>query len=127
MASTNRIFIADDDEDILSSMAMILEFAGYDVRTTSDCKTIVSQLTDRPDLILLDVWMSGCNGAEICREIKANPQLSNTPVLLVSASHEVAQFAKAAGADGFLEKPFEMTTLLDKVAHHLEEQGRQVS
>lgn len=119
MSRTNRIFIADDDEDILQSMAMILEFAGFTVTTTSDCKSILSQLNEKPDLILLDVWMSGCNGTEICRDIKADPALNHIPVLMVSASHEVAQFATTAGADGYLEKPFEMATLLSKVHHHL--------
>jgi CheY-like chemotaxis protein len=70
----------------------------------------------KPDLVLLDIWMSGTDGRDICRQIKADPKLKKTPVIMISASKDVISSSKEAGADGFIAKPFEMDHLLSTVA-----------
>jgi CheY-like chemotaxis protein len=75
---------------------------------------------DFPDLLLLDIWMSGQDGRDICKYLKKNPTTKNIPIILVSASRDIMQSAKNAGADDFIAKPFEMETLLDKVRHYTE-------
>ncbi|TDQ11060.1 response regulator transcription factor [Pedobacter metabolipauper] len=110
-----KIFIADDDEAIVDATVMMLEVMGYEVKYTFNGATVTEAINDRPDLVLLDIWMSGIDGRDICKQIKANPKTSQIPVIMVSASRDIAQSALDAGADGFLEKPFEMDALINKI------------
>ena len=110
-----KILVADDDPAILDSIKMILELEGYEVVTTVNGATVPSLLKNKPDLLLLDIWMSGQDGKDICRTLKADKATKNIPIIMVSASRDVAASAKEAGADDFLTKPFEMDDLLAKV------------
>ena len=111
-----KILLADDDEGIVDALSIILEVNGYAVEATLDGSRVTGMLADAPDLIILDTWMSGIDGRDVCREIKTNPSTSNIPVLMISASHEIRESALNAGADQFMEKPFEMHHLLKTVA-----------
>ncbi|MES2266568.1 MAG: response regulator transcription factor [Bacteroidota bacterium] len=112
---SKKIMIADDDPGIVDAVEMILEFEGYDVTTTVDGATVLDMKEQLPDLLLLDIWMSGEDGRDICRQLKSEPLTKNIPVLMISASREIAPSALAAGADDFLAKPFEMDELLKKI------------
>ncbi len=68
-----------------------------------------------PDALLLDVWMSGQDGREICKFLKNRSNTKHIPIIMISASKDVAASVKAAGADDFLTKPFEMDELIKKV------------
>ena len=107
--------VADDDLSILECVKLMLEFEGYTVRTTPMGNSLLT-LEELPDLILLDIWMSGVDGREICKLLKADPKTSHIPVLLFSASTKLCLSASEAGADDYLEKPFEMDDLLRKIA-----------
>jgi CheY-like chemotaxis protein len=109
-----KILVADDDSGILDAISMMLEFAGYDVTTTMDGASLLT-LEALPDLVLLDIWMSGVDGRDICRQLKQQPHTQQTPVVLLSASRHIERSALEAGADDFLAKPFEMDDLLEKV------------
>ena len=115
-----RILVADDDLSILEAITLILELDTYLVETVSDAKVQEKVLTFHPDLILLDIWMSGGDGREICRTLKEDTKLRSIPIIMISASKDVEMSAKEAGADDFIAKPFEMDELLMKVAHHLQ-------
>lgn len=112
---TKRVLIADDDPAILDATRMILELEGYEVTTTVDGETIKEMFENPPDLLLLDIWMSGQDGKDICRALKAQDSTKHIPIIMVSASRDVAESARSAGADDFLTKPFEMEVLLEKV------------
>lgn len=116
-STTNQktILIADDDEGILDATQAILEFEGYQVNTTLDGSAVLRLEGDLPDLLLLDVWMSGQDGTDICRQLKNNVDTRHLPVLMISASRDIEKYAIAAGADDFLAKPYEMDDLLEKV------------
>ena len=114
-AEAKRIFIADDDEGIVDSTTMILEVMGYEVDHTYNGSLVPNAVKSQPDLLLLDIWMSGVDGRDICRQVKADPQTKNIPVLMISASRDIRDSALASGANDFLEKPFDMDVLLDKV------------
>lgn len=116
-AASKRILIADDDAGIVDSISMMLEIMGYDVDFTYDGAKVADAMQTHPDLVLLDIWMSGYDGREICKKLKSNTQTKDIPVLMISASRDVKQSALDAGADDFLEKPFEMNTLMMKVDH----------
>lgn len=117
-AAAKKILIADDDPGIVDAISMILEMVGYEVAFTYDGAIVSEEVTKtHTDLILLDIWMSGYDGREICKILKSNIDTQNIPVLMISASRDVKQSALDAGADDFLEKPFEMNTIIHKVAN----------
>ncbi|MES2829861.1 MAG: response regulator transcription factor [Bacteroidota bacterium] len=124
MSNTKKIFIADDDEAIVDATTIMLEAMGYDVTYTLNGSEVADAMNEKPDLLLLDIWMSGVDGRDICRQIKANPNTNGIPVLMVSASRQIMQSALDCGADDFLAKPFEMNTLLDKIERLTDSAGQ---
>jgi len=68
-----------------------------------------------PDIFLIDKQLSGYDGLDICRRLKRRTETKNIPVIMVSASPEIADLSKDAGADDHIEKPFEIKDLLDLV------------
>ena len=111
-----KVLIADDDPAILEAMTLILEDAGYDVKTTVNGHTEKFAQEYLPDVILLDIWMSGMDGRNICKSLKAKKLTKHIPVIMISANKDTEKIAKEAGADGFLAKPFDMKDLLSTVA-----------
>ena len=110
-----KIMIADDDPGIVDAIEMLLEFEGYDVSSTVDGSTVLDMKHELPDLLLLDIWMSGEDGRDICKKLKQEPLTKNIPVIMISASRDIKESAMDAGADDFLAKPFEMNDLLKKI------------
>ena len=110
-----KIMIADDDPGIVDAVEMLLEFEGYTVSSTVDGATVLDMKDELPDLLLLDIWMSGEDGRDICKQLKKEALTKNIPVIMISASRDIKESALAAGADDFLAKPFEMDELLKKI------------
>jgi len=110
-----KIMIADADPGIVDAIEMLLEFEGYRVTSTVDGATVLDMKDELPDLLLLDIWMSGEDGRDICKKLKQIDTTKNIPVIMISASRDIKESAMAAGADDFLAKPFEMSDLLDKI------------
>ncbi|RYD73228.1 MAG: response regulator, partial [Sphingobacteriales bacterium] len=100
-------------------VTMILQVMGYEVDFTYDGGAVIDAVKKRPDLILLDIWMSGHDGRDICKQLKNDPEFKEIPILMISASRDIRQSALDAGANDFMEKPFEMDSLLNKVTHLL--------
>jgi DNA-binding response OmpR family regulator len=117
---SKKIMIADDDPGIVDAIEMLLEFEGYKVTSTVDGSTVLDMKEELPDLLLLDIWMSGEDGRDICRKLKQTDRIKNIPVIMVSASRDIERSAMAAGADDFLAKPFEMNDLLNKIRNFTE-------
>ena len=113
-----KILIADDDPGILDPLTMLFEIEGYEVSSSLIGYSVDEILNLQPDIILLDIWMSGYDGREMCREIKQHEKARQIPVILISASRDIRKSALESGADDFLEKPFEMTSLLDVIRNH---------
>lgn len=112
--------VADDDPAIVDSIKLMLEISGYEVVTSVDASILEVLNYELPNLLLLDIWMSGIDGRKICKKIKATERTKYIPVVLVSASKDVRKSAQESGADAFLAKPFEMDDLLalvEKFAH----------
>jgi len=112
-----RILVIDDDEDILNILDILFAEEGYDVIVKSTGTTADQVRLIGPDLILLDVRITGFSktGDEICSEIKQELELTAIPVLLFSAEPDVRQRARSCGANGYLNKPFDIDRLLEKV------------
>lgn len=114
-----RIMVADDDAAIVDAIRMILEFGGYEVITVKDGRKVLGMSEPLPDLLLLDVWMSGEDGKEICKKLKSQPSTRHVPIIIISATQDVHSAALQAGANDFIAKPFEMDELLAKVDEQL--------
>lgn len=110
-----KILIVDDEPSIVDSLTMLLEDFGYEVISTINASATKDMLKKGPDLILLDIWMSGWDGRDICKYLKSNKDTKNIPVIIISANKDIVAIAKEAGADDFIAKPFRMEDLLAKV------------
>lgn len=114
-----KVLVADDNPAILDALTIMLEESGYAVETTLDGASTQDMKDDLPDLVLLDVWMSGVDGRDICRFLKSSPTTKHIPVIMVSATKNIEQIAKDCGADDFITKPFQMEHLLAIVAKYI--------
>ena len=107
-----KILVADDDQGIIDVMQILLEDDGYEVITTLDGKKVKVLCQQKPDLVFLDIWMSGVDGKIICQELKADASTRNIPVVMFSANRDTKEIALECGADDFILKPFEISDLL---------------
>jgi DNA-binding response OmpR family regulator len=114
-----KIMVADDDPAILDALTLLLEDEGYDVLQTVDAETVPRVQRSLPDVLLLDIWMSGINGGDICRELKREHETASIPVIMISANRDTEEIARESGADDFLLKPFDIDDLLGKIEKYL--------
>src|ERR1041385_6007053 len=112
-------------------MGNLLGKAGYSVFTAEDgVEGLALAKRERPDLVISDVSMPRMNGLAFCREIRADETLKTVPILLVSALQKDTESVVAgltAGADDYLEFPFDSTRLVAKVARLLERSRLEAS
>jgi CheY-like chemotaxis protein len=115
-----HILVVDDDPDILDFLHDLLELEGYTVAVSAKVDYLEKlQNGDLPDLILLDVFLSGRDGREIVKSLKNQEETRLIPVIMFSAHPSAEATARAAGADDFLAKPFDLDELLEKITHYL--------
>jgi DNA-binding response OmpR family regulator len=114
-----KILILEDDEDILFTLTIMLENAGYDVIQLSSGQSIINNTCQYPDLYILDKRMPDMDGLDVCRHIRNQNGSERIPVIIISASPKFGPQALSAGANDFLEKPFQMKSLLTMVEKHL--------
>lgn len=110
-----KILVVDDDPDILDALQILLEFAGYDVKTTEKgdyAENLHDTNGGLPDLIILDVLLSGKDGRLICQKLKSQQDTKHIPIIMISAHPNAKQSVAAVGADDFMAKPFDIDELL---------------
>jgi len=112
---SKKILVADDDLAILDVMSTILEDKGYGVKKVDDGNVVEQAIEYLPDVILLDIWMSGMDGRIICENLKSNLKSRNIPVVLVSANSNIREILKNSKANDLLRKPFDIDELLEIV------------
>ena len=109
LKKTKKIFIFDDNLEILELCTEILEDLGCQVNTSATTNSIEKQVTEfMPDLIFMDNWLPDMSGIEATRLLKANDGLKNIPVIYFSANSNISELAAEAGADDFIAKPFDI-------------------
>ena len=110
-----KVLLIEDDKDIRDTIIYALREEQIEVIASEDAKILKKLSEIKPDLILLDNWLtdwkSDANGQQISKEIKTNPATSHIPVVIVSAVSNIKEIAEAGQADGYLKKPFELTEL----------------
>lgn len=117
----SRILIVDDDESILDAVSLILEESGFDVDTTFKGEETYAKISQfNPNLILLDVLMSGSDGRQICQKLKQQQETKKIPIIMISAHPTAKEGAVQCGANDFLAKPFDTDVLITKINHLLQ-------
>lgn len=120
METGKIILVIDDDRDFQTILRARLNQSGFEVRSVFDGEigtTLASE--PRPDIILLDMDLPFANGVEVGRLLKLNAATRDVPVIMVSANPFLDNLSREAGAIDFVQKPFAIKTLIEKVEDHL--------
>lgn len=114
----NRIFILDDEPDVVGLLRIILEKEGFDVESETDARGGLSRLLDDPpDLLVLDLMMPGVDGFEVLKLLRQDFVSPRFPILILSARTGTEDKIQSLqlGADGYLCKPFSPKHLIAEV------------
>ena len=121
--SRGRILIADHEQGTTIPLTYLMAQSGYEVQTADSGEEALRMVAKyKPDLILLEAMLASPDGFEICQTIRDDPELTGTRILFVSAMTRDMDVAKgmAAGADGYITKPFSNSEIMDHVRKLLE-------
>ena len=121
-ASDYSVFLADDNPENLSMLSEVLEDEGYRVRAARNGKEVLDGLEfEAPDLLLLDVHMPVLDGYDTCRRVRSDGRFNDLPILFISALKDSFNRIKGfdAGANDYIDKPFNTVELLARMRTHL--------
>ncbi len=122
-----KILVVDDEKHIVRLVQVNLERAGYEIQAAYDGIEALEMVEkDKPDMIVLDVMMPRKDGFETLKELQANPDTKDIPVIMLTAKAQDADIFKgwASGVSSYLTKPFnprELLTFVDRIFQSLEE------
>lgn len=120
---SNKLLLADDSITIQKVVGIIFANEDYQLSVVDNGNVVLEKAREtKPDIILIDALMPGTSGYEVCAEVRRDPTLKNTPLLLLTGAFEPFDEAKAksSGADDYISKPFESQHLIDKVKKLIE-------
>ncbi|MCA9970530.1 MAG: response regulator, partial [Anaerolineales bacterium] len=108
------ILVVDDEPEALDVTRQMLAGACQVLTASTSGTGLKAAMTQKPDLILLDAWLPGVSGYDVCQTLKRNVNTRHVPIVIVTAAAQAADeaAAQAAGADGYLTKPFRKADLL---------------
>lgn len=118
-----NILVIEDEDNIATALGFLLTRDGHHHDRLATGKGAVTCIRDaRPDLVLLDVMLPDVSGYQILQDVRADPDLSQVRVLLMTARGSVVEHRKgmALGADGFIAKPFELAEMRAEMARLLD-------
>lgn len=118
-----KILIAEDERDIRDLVAFSLRFGGFDVVEASNgAEAVERTLSEKPDLILMDVRMPKMTGYEACKILKSMDATKDLPVIFLSAKGQETEIQQGleVGAEEYILKPFAPDELADKVREVLQ-------
>jgi len=119
-----KALIVDDDEEIVEMIRDVLEADGrFEIRVANngfDAGMVVKEY--RPDIIVLDVMLPDINGKEVCQRVRSDPALDDVKIICISGMVEADKVGelRAAGADDFMQKPFVVETLVERMCSLLD-------
>jgi DNA-binding response OmpR family regulator len=120
---SHKVLIADDEPNIVISLEYLMKRAGYQVSIARDGQEALDTIRrERPRLVLLDVMMPRKSGFDVCQELRADEQIKDTLVLMLTAKGRDTDVNKGlgVGADAYMTKPFATKELVAKVAEMLD-------
>ena len=112
-----RVLIVDDDPDILEVFQLALEAEHFSVYPLLSPRFIFKTIKEfNPDLIILDIMLNGMDGRAVFKQLKSNPDTEQIPVIMASARYDESYInAQQYHPDDYLEKPFNIAAMLQKV------------
>lgn len=119
-----KVLVVDDDEDVVEMLTDAFNSDGrFDVRTANngfDAGMLVKEF--RPDLVVLDVMLPDINGKEVCQRVRSDDTLETVKIICISGMVEADKIEdlKVAGANDFMQKPFQIEQLMDRACDLLE-------
>lgn len=116
--SRGKVLVVDDEEYIQHILNFSFGAEGYEVITAADgAEAIAKAVTEKPDIIVLDIMMPKMDGYEACKKLKADPQTKGIPVILLTAKGRDVdrRLGSDAGADDYVVKPFSPGRLIERV------------
>jgi DNA-binding response OmpR family regulator len=118
MTNPSRVLVVEDDPSVRGLLHTLLTAEGYDVSTASDgLAGLVKAAQTLPDLILLDLMMPDLGGVRVLEELRDDPELDETPVVVVTGQVDaVPGMRRVLGDDNVFVKPFAVAELLARVA-----------
>jgi DNA-binding response OmpR family regulator len=124
----HRIFVVEDDADILRLISHNLQGVGYEVQSFLNGSWVLAQALEHPpSLFLLDVMLPGTSGFDLCRQIRQISRLAGTPIIFLSARSEEADCIQGLelGGDDYIIKPFSPRELVARVRTVLRTVGQE--
>jgi len=118
-----RILVVDDEPDLVSTVQCRLKWYRCEVITAANGKEgLEKAISEKPDLILLDLNMPVMNGHEMLERLRNHPDLKDTPVIMLTALCEAQDIATVSsyGISDYITKPFDFAELMEKIANALE-------
>lgn len=113
-----KLLLIEDEEDIAALIKLQAEISGYKLHVEVDgLNGFRAVEREKPDLVILDIMLPGQSGLDVCRKIKTNPDLKDTPVIIISAKSEELDIVLGLelGADDYVSKPFSPKVLFSRV------------
>ena len=119
--SPSKVVVVEDEVEILDFTRFVLEREGYEVVCLSTGKEALSEVGPDCGLVILDIALEDADGIQVCKTLKAQPSTRSVPILIMTAmsGDEVRQVSLAAGAEGYLVKPFSVDEFIRQVRLHL--------
>ena len=114
-----RVLVVDDARDVRNLVAAHLKRGGHKVLLAADANEgLALAVAERPDLAIVDIMMPGMNGYELTEKLREIPVTQDTPIIVLTARAGGADrdHAFRVGADGYVQKPFELQRLTDEIA-----------
>lgn len=113
----NKVFVIDDDKNLLRVMKSLLQLNGFNVSIFRNWEIAYRIMKFfKPQLILLDVFLKGIDGLEVCQKLKSSPFTRDIPIILCSGYPQIAESGiREYGAADFIAKPFELDELINKM------------
>ena len=127
---SKKLLVVDDEIDFADIVSERLGLKGFDIIKAFDGKEGLEKAREeKPDLIILDVMMPEMNGYDVCKNLKADENFKNTPIIMLTIRSEPNDiiFGKTVGADAYLSKPLELELLLHTVNMLLSAKIRQIN
>ena len=118
MTKRPKVLIAEDEETIVESLSFLMEKEGYDVSVATDGQMAIAMIVrDLPDMVLLDVMMPGCDGFDVVRAVRENPQTRPVPIMMLTAKTREVDRRKGLelGVGDFVTKPFSTRDVVSRV------------
>ena len=116
----SKLLIIDDSADLLDVLQLVLQHMGHSTETLIKATDIFEVVTrSQPNMMIIDIHLPWMDGREMCRQLKTNEATKHIPILLFSATPKDLTDYKKYYVDDFIEKPFDLRVLAEKIRNLL--------